>query len=412
MTTLPQVVPQANRSTQSRDPASIDYKVFFYGVNQLDDKSNLGKLFNNAQFTSINFWKDVLDKYDEFKFMFNDSWRTGTTDDVIKILTEAFPAVRHYAERNYDGYVVQNEEYVLLLSYQAANKSLNFTFVGISQEKCNEIHKTLRTLFPVDTYIKENEKINLKFWYNTPRGASNTVRKIDVPAWEKIKTNYNQVVQNEMERLVALKSEDINGKLIIWYGTPGSGKTYGIRALAWEWRKWASFEYITDPEAFLGDPNYMLTVGVADDYVDYDAMMEDEDLGIEQPEENYKKWKVLILEDSGELITHDAKERNGQSLSRLLNMVDGLIGQGLNLMVLITTNEPVESLHRATSRAGRSLSVREFPALTKDECNNWFEGHNSDFKVNGAASLADLYAKLDNPDHVIPTQKSSVGFRS
>ena len=41
-------------------------------------------------------------------------------------------------------------------------------------------------------------------------------------------------------------------------------------------------------------------------------------------------------EDTGELLSADARERSGQGLSRFLNVVDGLIGQGLRVLVLVT----------------------------------------------------------------------------
>ena len=52
-------------------------------------------------------------------------------------------------------------------------------------------------------------------------------------------------------------------------------------------------------------------------------------------------WRLLILEDTGELLALDARYQTGQGLSRLLNVVDGLIGQGLRVVVLVTTNEPL-----------------------------------------------------------------------
>ena len=60
-------------------------------------------------------------------------------------------------------------------------------------------------------------------------------------------------------------------------------------------------------------------------------------------------WRLLILEDTGELLAADAKYQTGQGLSRLLNVVDGLIGQGLRVIVLVTTNEPL----RAAPPGGR-----------------------------------------------------------
>ena len=52
-----------------------------------------------------------------------------------------------------------------------------------------------------------------------------------------------------------------------------------------------------------------------------------------------KRWRLLVLEDCGEFLRADAKQAIGQGLSRLLNLTDGLLGQGLNLLVLISTND-------------------------------------------------------------------------
>jgi hypothetical protein len=49
----------------------------------------------------------------------------------------------------------------------------------------------------------------------------------------------------------------------------------------------------------------------------------------------------------------DAKEQAGQGLSRFLNVVDSIIGQGLRVLILVTTNEPLRRLHPAVSRPGR-----------------------------------------------------------
>ena len=46
-----------------------------------------------------------------------------------------------------------------------------------------------------------------------------------------------------------------------------------------------------------------------------------------------KPWRLLVLEDTGALLSADARERAGQGLSRFLNVVDGLIGQGLRVLV-------------------------------------------------------------------------------
>ena len=64
------------------------------------------------------------------------------------------------------------------------------------------------------------------------------------------------------------------------------------------------------------------------------------------------RWRLLMLEDCDELISGEAKASAGQSLSRLLNLTDGLLGQGRNALIAITTNEDLASLHPAVVRPG------------------------------------------------------------
>src|SRR5919199_2980337 len=83
--------------------------------------------------------------------------------------------------------------------------------------------------------------------------------------------------------------------------------------------------------------------------------------------EDAPQWRLIVIEDADELLRSDAKRESGQSLSRLLNVADGFIGQGVNALILITTNEPLGRLHPAVVRPGRCLAEVEFPPLTGAE---------------------------------------------
>src|SRR6185312_7694550 len=116
----------------------------------------------------------------------------------------------------------------------------------------------------------------------------------------------------------------------------------------------------TDPELFFGSsPRYMLDVLLDEDEDDSD-------------------WRLLILEDTGELLALDARQQTGQGLSRLLNVVDGLIGQGLRVLVLVTTSEPLRALHPAVSRPGRCIAQVEFTAFPAAEADAWLRRHGRD----------------------------------
>lgn len=50
-------------------------------------------------------------------------------------------------------------------------------------------------------------------------------------------------------------------------------------------------------------------------------------------------------------------------MGRLLNLADGLLGQGLRCLFLITTNEQLGRIHPAVVRPGRCLAQVEFGPL-------------------------------------------------
>jgi len=224
----------------------------------------------------------------------------------------------------------------------------------------------------------DDQTVPIAFWSYGPHGPTELSRSIEVPSWDEIRANYPARVRAELEPLMnPAFRPDGRGQLLLWYGEPGTGKTYGLRALAWQWRTWCTFHYVTDPEALFGRPGYMLYVVLGQDY--------DEDEG-----DDDNAWKLLILEDTGELLAADAKMQTGQGLSRLLNLVDGIIGQGLRIMVLVTTNDELSRLHPAVSRPGRCLAKVEFESFGESEAQEWLERNGVD-QDGGGGTLASLF---------------------
>ena len=122
------------------------------------------------------------------------------------------------------------------------------------------------------------------------------------------------------------------------------------------------------------------------------------------------RWRILVLEDTGELLSIDAKERAGQGLSRLLNAVDGLLGQGSRVLLLITTNEELGALHPAVTRPGRCASQVEFLPLTPAEARTWLDARNerrATIAQKGPKTIAELYALLEGR---VILDRSPLGF--
>ena len=229
--------------------------------------------------------------------------------------------------------------------------------------------------------------VSMGFWYYSPGcGPRRTKRQITAPSWEEVRPNYTAGVVDALDRLMATAPEDITGRLLLLHGPPGTGKTSALRTLARSWREWCQVDCVLDPERLFNDIGYLMDIAIG----------EEDDSGREL-------WRLLLLEDCDELIRGEAKDSAGQALSRLLNLTDGLLGQGRKILVGVTTNEDLERLHPAVVRPGRCLARIEVGRLSHAEAVRWL-GREEGVGPDGA-TLAELYAlRRGTPPEAVPGQ--------
>lgn len=226
-----------------------------------------------------------------------------------------------------------------------------------------------------------DEAVVMGFWFASSNGPQRNPRPITTGCWADIRDNYAHSAATHLDRLVRVERDSVPGRLLLLYGPPGTGKTTVLRALAREWRDWCQVDCVLDPETLFSNPAYLMEV----------ALNSASDCSC--PDKRHQKWRLLLLEDCDELIRGEAKQHTGQALSRLLNLTDGMLGQGRKVLVAITTNEDLARLHPAVVRPGRCLARIEVPALSHAEASAWLG--TSVGVPAGGATLAELYALRD-----------------
>lgn len=168
---------------------------------------------------------------------------------------------------------------------------------------------------------------------------------------EIVRANYTDDVLVAFDTIIAdLKSPDPKGRLSIFNGPPGTGKTYLIRAILQAADN--SICVVVPPSLLeqLSSPSVIPSL-------------------IELRKQKGKDVPIVFLVEDADDCLVNRGEGNMSTISAVLNLCDGILGSLLDIRVIATTNADKMRIDDALIRPGRLSAHVEVQALDLDKAN-------------------------------------------
>ncbi len=200
-----------------------------------------------------------------------------------------------------------------------------------------------------------------------------------------ISKNYNDdLLSMHVTILKKLQQKDKSG-IILLHGSPGTGKSTYIRYLVHQLKKKVIF---MSPK-----------IAGAIDTPDFTDFLID------------NANTVFVIEDAEQLIISRDNSYNS-SISMLLNITDGLLGECLGIQIIATFNTHVSNIDKALLRKGRLIASYEFKPLATEKAKLLAEEIGNPKDIKQAMSLADIYNTEQTAFSETTNKRNSIGFAS
>jgi hypothetical protein len=189
----------------------------------------------------------------------------------------------------------------------------------------------------------------------------------------------------------------------ILVGEPGTGKTTFLRYMMGQAQAHHGFYFI--PPEFYNDLGSTKLLDLLRSEQEEGLRLSDDE---EAQGEPLEKKLFLVLEDSEALLLpRTAGNQSSFTVSELLNLSDGLLGEGLELHFLCTINCELRQLDNAITRPGRLLTSKRFAPLKPKEAYVLADHLNRTIAPDKSEyTLAEIY----HSRVTVPSLKKNVGF--
>lgn len=225
--------------------------------------------------------------------------------------------------------------------------SVSIFILATDLKKGREIYK--RT----SKFVENDKKKTYLNVVSESCGSQLDLVEIGRPGSEFIKDNYADNVVKDFEYVTAqLGERDPNGRLTVIHGPPGTGKTYFLRGVM---------------DAV--DPNKTMVVYFQPELLKNYTPPKILSLFVDNAKD--KNSIVLFIEDGDECLMRRGTD-NMSVISAMLNFADGLIGNMLDIKIVVTSNAKKVDMDDALLRPGRLCKVIEVGKLSTEKASDIF----------------------------------------
>lgn len=176
--------------------------------------------------------------------------------------------------------------------------------------------------------------------------------------------HYNDGFDAVDEQLKRELSDENGSGLYLLYGAPGTGKSSYIKYLIHQVNKRMVF---LPPKVALNLDDFALT----------DFLLDNRNI-------------ILVIEDAEELLKSDNSARTS-AISMLLNLTDGILGDGLGIKIIATFNTELHQIDPALMRKGRLKLMYEFNKLSIPKSKALLAHLGVEKEVHNPMNLSEIY---------------------
>ncbi len=187
--------------------------------------------------------------------------------------------------------------------------------------------------------------------------------------------HYGSGFTEKFHNLLVERLKTRSNGIVLFHGSPGTGKTFYIRRVIRELYNLPDKKIIIVPNTFVKDiatPEFFnfLYSYIQDNFVSL----------------------VLVIEDAENILKKRSSRNSFEAISNILNMTDGLLNDFVHIQIVATFNTELENIDTAILRHKRLLARKEFQRLGLDAAKKLAES---------VKMPADLIAKMNKESYSV-----------